>query len=193
MDQHPGVAPVRRIVTGHDAVGRSVILSDAASPFVMTLAGSDAFGVTDLWQLPAIPADNGPIEEACRRPIVLAPPAGGAVFRLVQFPPDAQYIDRWDAAEGFASLGASGAAARDAGGRHSGMHRTRSVDFAIVLDGEIWALLDAGERLMRAGDVLIQRGTNHAWSNRSAATARVAFVLIDALPIQEEGAGHVRP
>jgi uncharacterized cupin superfamily protein len=59
------------------------------------------------------------------------------------------------------------------------MHRTETVDYAIVLEGEIWAVMDEGETLLRAGDVLIQRGTNHAWANRSASTARIAFVLID--------------
>jgi uncharacterized cupin superfamily protein len=60
-----------------------------------------------------------------------------------------------------------------------GRHRTETVDYAIVLEGEIYAVMDEGETLMRAGDVLIQRGTNHAWANRSSKTARIAFVLID--------------
>ena len=59
------------------------------------------------------------------------------------------------------------------------MHRTETVDYAIILEGEIWAVMDHGETLMRAGDVLVQRGTNHAWANRSGKTARIAFVLID--------------
>jgi len=64
-------------------------------------------------------------------------------------------------------------------GKHPGMHTTDTVDYAIVLEGEIWAVMDEDETLMRAGDVLIQRGTNHAWANRSDKTARIAFVLID--------------
>ena len=64
-------------------------------------------------------------------------------------------------------------------GAHPGMHRTRSVDYAIILEGEIWSVMDKDETLMRAGDVLIQRGTNHAWANRSDKTARIAFVLLD--------------
>ena len=67
-------------------------------------------------------------------------------------------------------------------GKHPGMHRTDTVDYAIVLEGEIYAVMDEGETLMRAGDVLIQRGTNHAWANRSKRTARIAFVLIDGNP-----------
>ena len=64
--------------------------------------------------------------------------------------------------------------------RHPGMHRTRTLDYAIVLSGEIYAVLDEGEVLLKAGDVLVQRGTNHAWSNRSARPCRIAFVLVDA-------------
>ena len=87
--------------------------------------------------------------------------------------------------QAFASLGKSGteALAHSSGERHPMMHRTKSIDYAIVLSGEIWAVMDVGETKMRAGDVLIQRGTNHAWANRSNRPARVAFVLIDAKPV----------
>jgi uncharacterized cupin superfamily protein len=71
---------------------------------------------------------------------------------------------------------------RDAS-RHPGMHKTRTVDYALVLDGQIWALMDEGELLLEAGDCLIQRGTNHAWANRSDRPCRVAFILIDARPL----------
>ena len=67
--------------------------------------------------------------------------------------------------------------------RHPAMHKTSTVDYALVVDGEIWALMDEGERLLRAGDCLIQRGTNHAWSNRSDRPCRVAFVLVSAEPV----------
>ena len=67
--------------------------------------------------------------------------------------------------------------------RHAHMHRTRSIDYAIVLSGEIWAVMDEGETKMVSGDMLIQRGTNHAWANRSNAPCVVAFVLIDAKPL----------
>ena len=64
-------------------------------------------------------------------------------------------------------------------GAHPGMHRTDTVDYAILLEGEIWAIMDDGETLMRGGDILVQRGTNHAWANRSAKNARICFVLLD--------------
>ena len=70
--------------------------------------------------------------------------------------------------------------------RHFLYHRTNTVDYAIVLEGEIWALVDEGEVLMRAGDILIQRGTAHAWANRSNKTCRMAFILIDAEPLDSD-------
>jgi quercetin dioxygenase-like cupin family protein len=80
--------------------------------------------------------------------------------------------------------GSSARAAFDRGSpRHPGFHKTSSVDYAIVLSGEIYALMDEGEVLLKAGDVLVQRGTNHAWSNRTDAPAYLAFVLVDAEPV----------
>ena len=67
--------------------------------------------------------------------------------------------------------------------RHPGMHRTDTVDYAVVVSGEIWAVMDEGETLLRAGDCLVQRGTSHAWSNRSDRPCRVAFVLVSARPL----------
>ena len=183
-DAAPKVKPIRRIVTGHDAEGRSTILSDGPSPHVSTIAGVDTFGLTDLWKTFGTPADNTGDAESCGSPMTLAPPAGGSVVRVVEFPPDKDYIDSWNRAEAFASMGESGADAMDAdSGRHEMMHRTATVDYAIVLKGEIWAIMDKDETRMEGGDILIQRGTNHAWSNRSDAPCWVAFVLIDAKPL----------
>jgi hypothetical protein len=177
------VRPIRRIVTGHDREDRSIVVSDGPSPHVMNLPGVPNFGVTDLWRTHESPAhSDGPIDN-CTAPITLAPPKSGTVFRIVEFPPDREYIATWKRDQAFAGLGESGAEALAADtGRHEMMHRTNSVDYAFVLSGEIWAVLDADEVLMKAGDVLIQRATNHAWSNRSDQPCLVGFVLIDALP-----------
>jgi naringenin degradation protein FdeH len=151
----------------------------------MTLAGVDTFGVTDLWKTTSMPASNADTPaDPCGPAITLAPPTSGTVLRLVQFPPDKEYIGRWKREAAFSSMGKSGAHAIDPSvDRHEAMHRTVSVDYAFVIDGEIWAVLDTDEVLMRGGDFLIQRGTNHAWSNRSERLALVGFVLIDAQPL----------
>lgn len=183
----PKIRPIRRVVTGHDAAGRSVVRSDAPSPHVMTLPGAPTFGVTDLWKTLDSPASNAVDAEPCSLPITLAPPPRGSVVRVVEFPPDRDYLRSWKREEAFAGLGESGSAALDAdASRHPMMHTTASVDYAIVLQGEISAVLDLDEVVLQAGDVLIQRGTNHAWSNRTEQPCLVAFVLIDAHPLADE-------
>jgi quercetin dioxygenase-like cupin family protein len=111
----------------------------------------------------------------------LEPPRNGTFFLIVECPPDAA-AGGFDRAAAFRAMGASHAMDPDAS-RHPAMHRTDTVDYAIVLSGEIWALMDEGETLMRAGDTLVQRGTNHAWSNRSGAPCLVVFVLVSARPL----------
>ena len=113
---------------------------------------------------------------------MLEPPPSGSIFRVVEFPPDATLAGTFDRKAAFEGMGAGHAMDADAS-RHPGMHKTNTVDYAIVLSGEIWALMDEGETLMRAGDVLVQRGTNHAWSNRGTVPCLVAFILISARPV----------
>jgi mannose-6-phosphate isomerase-like protein (cupin superfamily) len=171
--------PIRRVVTGHDAEGRSIVASDAPSPHTIAISDAPAFGMTDLWVTTGAPADNSGAGDPAARTIVLEPPARGTIFRVVEFPPDAQIAGKFDRVKAFEAIGASEALDPD-GSRHPGMHRTHSVDYAIVLSGEIWAVMDVGETLVRAGDCLVQRGTNHAWSNRSEQPCLVAFILVDA-------------
>jgi hypothetical protein len=170
----------RRFVSGHDADGKSTFILEDVEP-VTHIVGSGGTRVTELWETAATPADNSGSADAASRPFRLPPPPNGSVFRIVAYPPDASRVavlrgqTHDDAGEGYT---------RDhANARHPGFHKTHTIDYAIVLDGEIYALMDTGERRMRAGDVLVQRGTNHAWSNRTSETVHVAFVLIDALPV----------
>lgn len=173
--------PIRRIITGHDTEGRSIIASDGPSPHTIAVLDSPAFGMTDLWVTHDAPADNAGTADPAARKIVLEPPPRGTIFRVVEFPPDAQMAGTFDRVKAFEAIGAREALDPDAS-RHPGMHRTHSVDYAIVLSGEIWAVMDVGETLLRAGDCLIQRGTNHAWSNRGAVPCLVAFILVGATP-----------
>jgi hypothetical protein len=177
----------RRVVTGHDADGQSIILSDETSRHIMPIMNQANFAVTDFWRTLATPADNGTkaAGDPCGLPIQVAPPAGGSVFRVVQFPPDRDWAEKAAALGGSVPIDETAKSASNGGVvRHAHMHRTRSIDYAIVLSGEIWAVMDVGETKLVAGDVLIQRGTNHAWANRSDAPCIVAFVLIDALPLE---------
>jgi quercetin dioxygenase-like cupin family protein len=175
------IKPIRRVVTGHDARGQSVILSDGPSPHVLTIPGRPDFALTDLWVTEGAPASNAGTADPAARPVVLEPPRNGSIFRVVEFPPD-QAPGGFDRAAAFAAMGADHAMDQDAS-RHPGMHKTDTVDYALVLTGEIWALMDDGETLLQAGDTLVQRGTNHAWSNRSDRPCLVAFILVSASPL----------
>jgi len=168
--------PTRRVVTGHDASGKAVILLDGASPNAK-LRKATGLTSTLLWVTDESPADNSGSADAADRDIGVAPPPRGSIFRMVDFPPVAE-TGAVDNAAMLREMGIAGAARTDP--RHATMHRTRSVDYAVVIAGEIDMLLDDSEVHLRAGDVLVQRGTNHAWVNRGKESCRIAFVLIDA-------------
>jgi mannose-6-phosphate isomerase-like protein (cupin superfamily) len=175
--------PIRRVVTGHDAAGRSIFVMDGPAPHFYCRSPGSAV-VTELWETRCSPADNRGRAEVTDHPFRLAPPRNGSVFRIVEYPPDHQRLVALAQDRAAGDDGSGHIAALDRGSpRHPGFHKTSSVDYAIVLSGEIYALMDEGEVLLEAGDVLIQRGTNHAWSNRTDEPATVAFVLIDADPV----------
>jgi quercetin dioxygenase-like cupin family protein len=141
----------RRIVTGHDASGKSVVLSDGPTPKTLDI-GSAAFH--EMWITDEMPVAIGATEpgEPTDRPVRVPPPANGVLVRYTEMPPGAQ----------------------------APMHRTETVDVGVVLDGETWLVLDDGsETLMGPGDAVVQRGTNHSWENRSDRPVRMVFVQID--------------
>ena len=175
-------SPIRRVLTGHDAEGRSIILADGVAQNVKQVPGIPGLALTDLWETSGAPASNEGHADAAARPVRLEPPASGTLFRVVEFPPDATWRKRSDMREGFDAIGAGHA--QDKASADPMMHKTSTVDYAIVLKGEIWAVMEKGETLLKAGDVLVQRGTNHSWSVRGDAPALVAFILVSAKPLQ---------
>ena len=183
MTDYSGIKPVRRIVTGHDDRGRSVIVSDGHSPNVFVSEDIAGFGAVVPWMTEPGDVSNTGNDDAA--PGDAAPPmhpkAGGTVFRIASFPPDSTYSET-AASSMFGTVGGEHARAAAGDDRHFWFHRTDSLDYAIVLEGEIWLLTDEHETLVRPGDVIIQRGTSHAWSNRTDRPCRMAFVLIGALP-----------
>ena len=173
----------RRVVTGHNAEGKSIFITDAATPHVFQRSTGSAI-VMELWETRSTPADNRGNDDAIARGFRLPPPKNGSVFRIIEYPPDRERLKALAAELARPDDGSGRIAAADkSGARHPGFHKTSSIDYAIVLSGEIYALMDEGEVLLKTGDVLIQRGTNHAWSNRTDAPCYVAFVLIDADPV----------
>ena len=175
--------PFRRIVTGHDAAGRAIIQSDAP-PARVKKFGAAGPTFYEVWNTTDTPA---PIDRSSGEPpekeLALAPPRRGTRIRVLDFPPetaDSQKVSSEEARRHFAEIGAAEALRHGSGAAsHPFMHRTETVDYGIVLDGEIVLIVDDAETLVRAGDIVVQRGTNHGWSNRSGKNCRVAFILID--------------
>jgi hypothetical protein len=172
--------PPRRIVTGNDAQGRSRIVEDGPSPAILTMEERPGYRNCNMWRTLGSQCSVSAPDSIAEQSGVL-PPKGGTVLRVIDVPPESK-----DPAERQRQTAAVFAkmfpdAKHNAGNaRHPGMHVTDTVDYAILLSGELVAILETGETVMRAGDVLIQRGTNHAWANRSDSIARIAFVLIDS-------------
>ena len=175
---------VRRIVTGHDGDGKAVVIFDEETPNVFRPEHRPGVRIDNVWRVrgsPAALAGNDDAAPAGER-IGLEPPTDGSVFRVIEFPPEAGWIDKVDRAaaqESFRQFGAGHAADASDDPPHPLMHRTETIDYAVCLSGEIHLVLDDSEVLVRAGDVVVQRGTNHAWSNRTDLPCRMAFVLID--------------
>jgi len=171
---------IRRIVTGHDASGAAIVVSDSEATNILQRPSRPGVTLTNFWLADGTPAEYDGATETCAGPFVLHPPASGSVFRCVEFEPeDPEVIKTLDGRAAFAEMGAAENIVE--GARHPFMHRTNSVDYAVILSGEITMLLDDSEVLVRAGDVVVQRGTNHAWSNRGTETCIIAFILIDGV------------
>ncbi|MGI4878805.1 MAG: cupin domain-containing protein [Janthinobacterium lividum] len=178
-------APFRRIVTGHDAQGNAIIQEDGPPPRVQRIGGDIGPMFYEVWNTRETPAridraSGEPSEEG----IKLAPPQNGTRIRVLDIPPeDARMatLTPEEAAAHFAEVGAGAASSHASGSRHAMMHRTQTVDYGIVLEGELVLIVDDGETVVRAGDIVVQRGTNHGWANRSGRNCRIAFILIDGV------------
>ena len=169
---------IRRIVTGFNSAGQSCIEQDGPSPVEITTPGREGYRVTNIWR--TAPGETVTTPDAITAHQGIHPPHGGTVVRIIDWPPEhedpAQLRRQME--ETFAQMYPD--AHRDLKpGEHPGMHMTDTVDYAIILEGEAVAIMEDGETVMRQGDIMIQRGTKHAWSNRSGKPLRIAFILID--------------
>ncbi|MGC2774748.1 MAG: cupin domain-containing protein [Bradyrhizobium sp.] len=174
--------PIRRVVTGHDDHGAAVISSDGALSTVVELAAIPGTVFHEVWSTGATPVaiDNG--ADPTIGPLLLPPPGNGTRIRFVDIPPDTEEFLRTGAAKmqaAFGEIGSAHASTVTADSPHPLMHRTETVDYGIVISGEITLVLDKGTADLKAGDVVIQRGTNHGWANRSGKPCRMLFILVD--------------
>lgn len=173
----------RRVVTGHDEAGRAIVLSDGPAPFVHLNEREPEFRSTDVWRTFETPAVISPSAiEPTLGPRRQLPNPGGTVFRINRIPAETEFTRTMTPEESrgvFESLGNREGATWGIGGRHPLMHRTETVDYALVLAGSITLILDDEEIELKSGDTVVQRGTNHAWANRSGEICVIAFILID--------------
>jgi hypothetical protein len=174
--------PIRRIVTGHDARGRAIVASDGPLQTVVEIQAIPGTLFHEVWSTAGSPAcvDNGPDPTA--GPLMLPPPKQGTRFRFVDIPPDTQEFLAHGASKmhaAFSETGDANVSTVQEDSPHPLMHRTESIDYGVVIDGEMTLILDEGEVTLQPGSVVIQRGTNHAWANRSNRVCRMLFVLVD--------------
>jgi quercetin dioxygenase-like cupin family protein len=160
MSEQPKYSPIRRVVTGHDDKNVAKVIMDA--PATNHKGGASGAQSTLIWITEGAPAEmpvGEQVEDLGARILGTPPPANGTRFCVITFPP----------------------------GNPGRMHRTETIDYVIVMQGELDMEMDDSVVKLKAGDIMVQRGTNHAWVNRGKEVARAAFVLIDAKPL---GIGH---
>lgn len=173
---------IHRVVTGHDASGKAIVASDGALPTVVEIAAIPGTVFHEVWSTAGTPApvDNG--VDPSLGPLLLPPPKRGTRIRFVDIPPDTPEFLAHGAAKmkaAFSQIGDEAASTVKAASPHPLMHRTESVDYGIVIEGELTLVLDDSEVQLKPGSVVVQRGTNHAWANRSGKPCRMLFVLVD--------------
>ena len=180
-DLPSGVKPARRIVTIDRENGKGSLVSDGPTPHVRTDPARPGYAEWTLWVTDKHPADV--VYESLQLPYSLEPTNGGSVCRVINLPPDDSWkgkVGRGEVEAYFEAAGGGGASTYSPQAPHPYMQKTKTLEFAFVLDGEVVLVLDSQEVRLSAGDVVIQRGTNHAWSNRSGAAARLAIATHDA-------------
>jgi mannose-6-phosphate isomerase-like protein (cupin superfamily) len=174
--------PIHRVVTGHDAEGKAVVASNGPLPTVVELQAIPGTVFHEVWATNETPAPVGNGADPTTGPLTLPPPCRGTRMRFVDIPPDtADFLAHGarQMKQAFAQVGDVEASTVKADSPHPLMHRTESVDYGIVIDGEMTLVLDDSEVVLKAGSVVVQRGTNHAWANRSGRPCRMLFILVD--------------
>jgi uncharacterized cupin superfamily protein len=179
----PGVRPVRRIVTIDDENGKSIALCDAPAPDVLTDPARPGFACTRIWVTDSMPAAIRAGVDTARGLQRLEPPPGGSVCRVLSLPPDDTFrvkVGEREVRAYFESVGSSGASLYSARAPHPYMQKTATLDLCMVIEGEVTLVLDTTEVRLEAGDTVVQRGTNHAWSNEGNEACLLAISSHDA-------------
>ena len=169
---------VRRIVTIDDEEGRSVAIADEPAPDVRGDPARPGFSATRIWLTYSSPPVIAGFRDPTTAPHTIEPPRGGSLCRVVTFPPDDVFrgkVGAKEVAAFFHAMGSPGASTYSAKAPHPYMQKTRTLDLCLILDGEVTLVLDKEEVHLKAGDTVVQRGTSHAWSNRSNRPCTIAI------------------
>ena len=172
---------IRRIVTGHNDQGKAIIAIDDLAPNATEIKGWPGLCVTELWVTGEMPVDNNGKSDQGERPMRHDPTPNGTIFRIVEIPPESA-TKAIDTTAAFEHLGSTNKPKAEDSAKHPSMHKTKSIDYLVVMSGEMWMVMEEGEVLLRPGDCIVQRGTNHAWVNKGDKPCLLAAILIDAKP-----------
>jgi mannose-6-phosphate isomerase-like protein (cupin superfamily) len=175
------VQKIRRFVTGHNSAGKAIVMIDDYAPNVTEIKGWPGLGVTEIWVTDEMPVDNHGAKDRSLRPMRHDPAPSGTIFRVVEIPPESS-SSKIDPGAAFGHLGSTHQPSAADSAKHPTMHKTDSIDYLVVISGSMHMLMEEGEVELNAGDCIVQRGTNHAWVNRSGKPCLLAAVLIDAKP-----------
>ena len=173
---------IRRVVTGHDKTGKAIVISDGLVPRVFTNPVRPGHRSSDIWETTGMPVQVD-FDEADPVAVVsrfLSPL--GVKIRISELEPEPESVSKLDpkvAAQWYKDSGHTSSSTFGKGGAHPLMHRTESLDYAVVLEGQMTLVMDDQVIVLNQGDVVVQRGTNHAWSNRSDKKVRMLYILID--------------
>lgn len=170
----------RRVVTGKDASGKAIVMIDQLAPITHDRKET-GIAMSQLWMTDSMPAAQRYDSDASVQKTGVPPPPNGTIFRVVEFAPEKDIPASFATHREFVGkMGLQPEGSQRESPRHPAMHKTNTVDYAVIISGEIDMLLDDSEVHLKAGDVVVQQGTNHAWANRGTEPCRVAFILVDA-------------
>lgn len=174
---------IHRVVTGHDAQGNSVVTMNGPLSTRVELEAIPGTVFHEVWSTDVSPALINNASDPTTGQLILSPPANGTRIRFVDIPPDTdQFLQNGESEmkQAFSQIGEASASTTHSDSPHPLMHQTETIDYGILIEGELTLILDHGEVDLYPGSVVIQRGTNHAWANRSGKMCRILFILIDA-------------
>ncbi|MBZ0163121.1 MAG: cupin domain-containing protein [Notoacmeibacter sp.] len=177
-----GFPSIHRVVTGHDSEGKAIVSSNGPLAVMKELSHIPGTVFHEVWSTSGTPPVIANDPDPTIGDLVLPPPANGTRIRFVDIPPDSEEFLAHGAARmkaAFSEIGDTKASTVRADSPHPLMHRTESIDYGVVIEGELVLVLDDSEVELKPGSVVVQRGTNHAWANRSGRTCRMLFILVD--------------